>query len=89
MLIRHDVVFVLRIRRLVLRGHVDGFVREVGAAGEFFEEVGVEGVGEVEVGVGRVFGLGESPREGGGLVGGKGGRGRREGEEGGGDYHCV
>lgn len=54
-LVRHDVVFVFRVRRLVLGGHVDGFVGEVRGAVEFFEEVGVTGLGEVDVGVGGVF----------------------------------
>ena len=57
MLVRHHVVFVLGVRRLVLRRHVDCFVRQVRGAAEFFEEVGVAGGGEVDVGVGGIFGL--------------------------------
>lgn len=57
MLIRHHIIFIFRIRRLVLRRDVDEFFREVGGAVEFFEEVGVPGGGEVDVGVGGIFGL--------------------------------
>ena len=57
MLIRHYIIFVFRVRRLVLRRDVDEFFGEVGGAVEFFEEVGVAGGGEVNVGVGRIFGL--------------------------------
>ena len=35
MLVRHDVVFVFGVGRLVLGGHVDGFVGEVRGAVEF------------------------------------------------------
>lgn len=35
MLVRHDVVFVFWVGRLVVRGDVDGFVGEVGGAVEF------------------------------------------------------
>ena len=57
MLVRHYIIFIFRIRRLVLRRDVDEFFGEVGGPVEFFEEVGVAGGGEVDVGVGGVFGL--------------------------------
>ena len=57
MLIRHYIIFIFRIRRLVLRRDVDEFFGEVGGTVEFFEEVGVAGRGEVDVGVGGIFGL--------------------------------
>lgn len=46
MLVRHDVVFVFRVRRLVVRGHVDGFVGEVGGAVEFLFRLVSWSVGE-------------------------------------------
>lgn len=57
MLIRHDIVFVLRVRRLVLQWHVDFFVGELRRPVELLEEVGGAGLVHVHVGVGGVFGL--------------------------------
>ena len=37
MLVRHDVVFVLRVRRLVLRRDVDGFAGQMRGPIEFLE----------------------------------------------------
>lgn len=72
MLVRHYIIFIFRIRWLVLRRDVDEFFGEVGGAVEFFEEVGVAGGGEVDVGVGGIFGLGcVSGRERGVMVSGK------------------
>ena len=79
MLIRHYIIFVFRVRRLVLWWDVNEFFGEVWGAVEFFEEVGVAGGGEVDVGVGRIFGL-----FGGRFVSGWGG----EDAEGGDAYHC-
>lgn len=55
MLVRHYVVFVFGIERLVLRRHVDLVVGQFVLA-EVFEEIGVAGAREVDVGVGGVFG---------------------------------
>lgn len=59
MLVRHYIVFVFWIRRLVLGWDVDEFVGEVRGAVEFFEDVGVTARMQVDVGVGAVFGLDE------------------------------
>ncbi len=60
----------------MLRRDVDEFFGEVWGAVEFFEEVGVAGGREVDVGVGGIFGLFE-----GGCVSGCG-RGKVEGRSG-------
>jgi hypothetical protein len=52
-LVGYNVIFVFRVDRLVLRWQVDGVWVE-GQAGEFFEEVGVGAVVEVEVCAGGV-----------------------------------
>lgn len=57
MLVRHYIIFIFRIRWLVLRRDVDEFFGEVWGAIEFFEEIGVAGGGEVDVCVGGIFGL--------------------------------
>ncbi len=57
MLVRHYIIFIFRIRRLVLRRDVDEFLGEVGRPVEFFEEVGMAGGREVDVGVGGIFRL--------------------------------
>lgn len=57
MLIGYYIILVFGVRRLVLGRDVDFFVGELGRAVELFEEVGDAWVGEVDVGVGRVFGL--------------------------------
>ncbi len=56
MLIGDYIVLVLGIEGLVVGRDVDLVVGELVAA-EVFEEVGVEGAGEVDVGVGGIFGL--------------------------------
>lgn len=64
MLVRHDVVFVFRVGRLVLGGHVDGFVGEVRGAVKFL--IGGEGVVSWEGGArkrgrkGKAGGAGDS-----------------------------
>lgn len=55
MLVWNDVIFVFGIRWLEVRGNVDRFMGEMRGTGEFLEEVGVAGLGEVDVGVGGVF----------------------------------
>lgn len=79
MLVRHDVFFVFWIGRLVLRGHVDGFVGEVGRAVEFlcWCLVGEGAVG----GVGLRGGQGREG-EGRGGKGGEGKKGIRKGRKG-------
>jgi len=57
MLIWYDIVFVLRVRRLMVRWHVDFFVGKLRGAVELFEEVGDAGLIHVDVGVGGIFGL--------------------------------
>jgi hypothetical protein len=54
-LVGHDVVFVFGVDGHVVGCEEDG-VRGEGEAGEFFEEVGVGGVVEVEVGARGVAG---------------------------------
>ena len=57
MLVWHYIILIFWIRWLVLRRDVDEFFGKVWGAVEFFEEVGVAGRGEVDVGVGGIFGL--------------------------------
>lgn len=61
MLVRNDVVLVLRVQRLVLRRDVDGFGGQVAA--RFVGGGGVEGGGGGQRGVGGVWGNGERARE--------------------------
>jgi hypothetical protein len=56
MLVRHYIVFIFWIDRLVVRRDVDLVVWELVFA-EVFEEVRVTGPVEVDVGVGGVFRL--------------------------------
>jgi hypothetical protein len=53
-LIRHYIVLILRIDRLVMRRHVDLIVGQFVFA-EVFEEIRVAGPVEVDVRVGRIF----------------------------------
>lgn len=54
-LIGDDIVLVLGIDRLEVRRDVNVVVGEFGVLAEVFEEVGVEGVVEMDVGVVGVF----------------------------------
>jgi hypothetical protein len=56
MLIGHYIVLIFRIDGLVVRRNVDLIIGELVFA-EVFEEVRVPGSVEVNVGIGRVFGL--------------------------------
>ena len=72
MLIGNHVIFVFRVRGLVMWRDVDFFERQGGGASEFFEEVGDAGFREVDVCMGGIFGLGERVsgyRRGGGIRG--------------------
>jgi len=54
MLVGNYIIFIFWIDRLVVRRHIDFVVGELVFA-EVFEEVGVAGAVEVDVGVGGVF----------------------------------
>ena len=56
MLVGHYVILVVRVDRLVARWDVDFFFGELDAR-EVFEEVGVVGGVEVDVGEGGIAGL--------------------------------
>lgn len=55
MLLGDDVVLVVGVEGLMAGRDVDIFGGEAGGAGEVFEEVGVVGGVEVDVGVGGIF----------------------------------
>ena len=58
MLVRHNIIFIFGIQRLVVRWHVDFFWGKVGSV-EFFEKVGNTWGRKMEVSAGGVAGLGE------------------------------
>jgi hypothetical protein len=66
MLIGHYIVLIFRIDGLVVRRNVDLIIGELVFA-KVFEEVGVPGSVEVNVGIGGVFGL-EGVSEGRGVI---------------------
>lgn len=55
-LVRYYVILVLRVGRLMVKGHVDHFVWQLGRAIKFLEDISEVGFVHVHVGVRGVFG---------------------------------